>query len=294
MQCDVTAGRDANLYTMFTNVPRRVVSSRIACEGHWFGMTSVRTKSQGECTFARHLLLRRWQSTSYQAGWRFRSDWFQPEVRPVVTSLAANASVPATTAWSLGAARARNGVSIGETMTDFRALFTAAEQSLDVDALQSLAEGWADVAETAPPISCTDVYTGLASKAHFQRRIHEVSGIATGCQRAHALAVISVPNPQESRSHRWTLLALIGDVVKAQLSGTEATAMYLDSAVHVLFPLSEGNLARLSQCRTAIEAVGDGALSPARLDFHPLAGGTAAVSTAATIKAPVLPFFESN
>ena len=257
-------------------------------------MTSFRTKSLGECTFARHLLLRRWQSTSYQAGWRFRSDWFQPEVRSVVTSLATSAAVPATSAKSLGAARARNGVSIGETMTDFRALFTAAKQSLDIDALQSLAEGWAEVAETAPPISCTDVYTGLASKAHFQRRIHEVSGIATECQGAHALAVISVPGPQETRSHCWTLLALIGEVVKAQLGGTGATAMYLDSAVHVLFPLSEGNLARVMNCRTAMEEVGDGALRPSHIKFYPLAGGTAAVSTAVPSKAPVVSFFESN
>ncbi|MCT9871537.1 hypothetical protein [Paenarthrobacter aurescens] len=241
-------------------------------------MTSFRTKSFAECTFSRHLLLRRWQTTSYQTGWRFRADWFLPEVRTVVTSLATNAMVPAPTAKSLGAARARNGVSIGETMTDFRALFAAAEQTLDVDALQSLAEGWAEVAESAPPISCTDVYTGLATQAHFQRRVHEVFTFGSDCPGAHALAIISVPRPRDSRSHCWTLLARIGESVKGQLHGTGAMAMYKNSAVHVLFPLSESNLCRLVECKTALEALGDGALSPARMKFYPLSASAAATA----------------
>ncbi|NQD86918.1 hypothetical protein HP499_03710 [Paenarthrobacter sp. CM16] len=246
-------------------------------------MTSFRTKSFAECTFSRHLLLRRWQTTSYQTGWRFHADWFLPEVRTVVTSLAASATVPAPAAKSLGAARARNGVSISETMTDFRALFSAAERTLDVDALQSVAEGWAEVAETAPPISCTDVYTGLATQAHFQRRIHEISSLGTGPERpgAHAMAIISVAGPRDSRSHCWTLLARLGEAVKGQLHGTGAMAMYQNSAVHVLFPFSESNLCRLLECKAALEALGDGALGPARLRFYPLSSAAAAATTTA-------------
>ncbi|MCD4852220.1 hypothetical protein LN996_15495 [Arthrobacter sp. AK01] len=246
-------------------------------------MTSFRTKSFAECTFSRHLLLRRWQTTSYQTGWRFRADWFLPEVRTVVTSLATNALVPAPTAKSLGAARARNGVSISETMTDFRALFAAAEQTLDVDALQSLAEGWAEVADNAPPISCTDVYTGLATQAHFQRRIHEVSALGSGpgCPAAHVMAIISVARPRDSRSHRWTLLARLGEEVTGHLHGTGAMAMYQNSAVHVLFPFSESNLCRLSECRAALEALGDGALSPAHMKFYPLTSIAPATTAAA-------------
>ncbi|MDD7835978.1 MULTISPECIES: hypothetical protein [Paenarthrobacter] len=254
-------------------------------------MTSFRTKPLAECAFPRHLLLRRWQTTSYQAGWRFRSDWFQPEVRTVVTSLATRAVIPANTAKSLGAARARNGVGISETMMDFRALFTAANQSLDVDALQSLAEGWAEAAEAAPPISCTDVYTGLATKAHFQRQIHEVSGLATGCQGAYALAVLSMPGHRGSQGHCWTELALLGEAVKGQLRGTGATAMYQDSAIHILFPVSEENVSRMVQCKAALEAVEGGSLTPVRIAFYPLASDAAAVPTA---KAPVVSFFESN
>ncbi|MFC8039581.1 hypothetical protein ACFUOZ_09525 [Paenarthrobacter sp. NPDC057355] len=209
----------------------------------------------------------------------------------MVTSLATRAVIPANTAKSLGAARARNGVGISETMMDFRALFTAANQSLDIDALQSLAEGWAEAAESAPPISCTDVYTGLATKAHFQRRIHEVSGFAAGCQGAYALAVISMPGLRGSRSHCWTQLALLGDAVKGQLRGTGATAMYQDSAVHVLFPVGEENVSRMVQCKVALEAVGEGALAPVRIAFYPLASDAVPVSTA---KPPVVSFFESN
>ncbi|MGJ3191366.1 hypothetical protein FQP90_11625 [Paenarthrobacter nitroguajacolicus] len=240
-------------------------------------MTSFRTNSFAECTFSRHLLLRRWQTTSYETGWRFRADWFLPEVRTVVTSLATRAMIPGATAKSLGAARARNGVSISETMTDLRALFAAAGQTPDVDALQSLAEGWAEVAETAPPISCTDVYTGLATQAHFQRRIHEVSMFGSECLGRHALAVISVPQPRDSRSHCWTLLARMGETVQGQLGGTGATAMYQNSAIHVLFPLSESNLSRLVKCKAAMEALGDGALSPAHMKFYPLSAAAASL-----------------
>ncbi|NWL28700.1 hypothetical protein DM794_16790 [Paenarthrobacter ureafaciens] len=231
-------------------------------------MTSFRNKSLAECSFPRHVLLRRWQTASYKRGWRFRADWLLPEVRTVVKSLATCYSVPPMTARSLGAARARNGVGISETMADFRALFVAADQTLDIDALQSLAEGWAEVAETVPPISCTDVYTGLATPAHFQRRIHEVS-VATPGSGPHALAVIHLPEPQGGRSHCWTLLALLGDTVQAELKGTGATAMYQDFSVHVLLPLSAFSLGRLLNCKIAVESLGEGVLSPAKVKFLP-------------------------
>lgn len=196
----------------------------------------------------------------------------------MVTSLATSAMIPAPTAKSLGAARARNGVSIGETMTDFRALFAAAEQSLDVDALQSLAEGWAEVTETGPPISCTDVYTGLATPAHFQRRIHEVSAFWPERPDAHALAVISLPRPSDGRGHGWTLLVLLGEAVRVQLRGTGAIAMYQNSAVQILFPLSENNLPRLVECKAVIESLSNGALSPASMRFYPLSAAVAATA----------------
>ncbi|MDR6639769.1 hypothetical protein [Paenarthrobacter nitroguajacolicus] len=183
-----------------------------------------------------------------------------------------------------------NGVSISETMTDFRALFEAAEQSLDVDALQSLAEGWAEVAELAPAISCTDVYTGLATHAHFQRRLHEVSTFGADSSGQHAVAVISVSRPSQSRTHCWTVLARLGEAVKGQLHGTGAVAMYQDSAIHVLFPLSESNLSRLVECKTVIAALEDGALSPAHMKVFPLSSALAA--TAAST--PIAPYGTSQ
>lgn len=245
-------------------------------------MTSFRTKPGADCTFSQHHLLRRWRTASYRRGWRFHADWFLPEVRTVVISLSSDAAVLAPAAKLLGAARARNGVSIRETLNDFRALFTAAEQALDVEALLSIAEGWAEVAETAPTISCTDVYTGLATQAHFQRRIHEISAFGAERQGLYALAVISLPRPRDSRSHCWTLLARVGDVVKGQLQGTGATAMYQNSAIHVLFPVNQSNLSRLVECKAALEALGDGRLCPARIRFRPLSGAAStAVITAA-------------
>lgn len=200
----------------------------------------------------------------------------------MVASLTVDSTIPAPTARSLGAARARNGVSIGETMTDFRALFAAAEQNLDVNAFQSLAEGWAEVAEAAPPISCTDVYTGLATPAHFQRRIHELSTFGSDSPAGHALAIITISGPSDSRCHRWTVLAKLGETIDHQLRGTGAVAMFQNSAVHVLFPVNEQNMSRLMDCKTATEAVAGGILAPARMKFYPLSTVALARATAST------------
>jgi hypothetical protein len=245
---------------------------------HCSDMTSFRRQSLAECSFSRHLLLRQWQTTSYQAGWRFRADWFLPEVRTVVASLGTSARVPAPTAKSLGAARARNGVSISETMTDFRALFAAAGETLDVEALQSLAEGWAEAMETAPAVSCTDVYTGLATQAHFRRRIHELSTSGAEKPGTLVLAIISIAGPRNSPNHCWTLLARSGEAVNSELEGTGAMAMYQNSAIHVLFPLSESNISRVIRCKNTVEALGNGALSPARAKFYPLPSAAAATT----------------
>jgi hypothetical protein len=159
-------------------------------------------------------------------------------------------------------------------MTDFRALFLAADRNMDIEALQSLAEGWAEATESAPPLSCTDVYTGLATQAHFQRRIHELSIFGPPCSRPYALAILSLPQPLASHSHRWTLLARLGETIQRQLHGTGATAMYQNSAVHVLLPVSESNVARLMECRTAMDSLDEGALGPARVQFFPLASAS--------------------
>jgi hypothetical protein len=159
-------------------------------------------------------------------------------------------------------------------MTDFRALFLAADRNMDIEALQSLAEGWAEATESAPPLSCTDVYTGLATQAHFQRRIHELSIFGRPCSRPYALAILSLPQPLASHSHRWTLLARLGETIQRQLHGTGATAMYQNSAVHVLLPVSESNVARLMECRTAMDSLDEGALGPARVQFFPLASAS--------------------
>ncbi|MFJ4209001.1 hypothetical protein ACIPY2_11130 [Paenarthrobacter sp. NPDC089675] len=225
-----------------------------------------------DCTFSRHLLLRRWQTASFEQGWRFRADWFLPEVRTVVRSFATASTVPAPTAKSLGAARARNGVGISETMSDFRALFAAADRNLDIDALQSLAEGWAEGAETLPPISCTDVYTGLATQAHFQRHLHELSEASPGAAEAHAMAIIGLPGHLEGQGPAWTLLVKLGALVQSQLSGTGAMATYRSSAIHIVFQVCEANLSRLAECRAAVETLDGGGLAPVRMTLYPLGG----------------------
>ena len=168
---------------------------------------------------------------------------------------------------------------ISETMSDFRALFAAADQKLDIDALQSLAEGWAEGAEALPPISCTDVYTGLATHAHFQRHLHEIDDAGPECAQLHALAVIALPEAGGGRSHAWTLLVRLGALVQSHLSGTGALATYRDSAIHIVFQVCEANLTRLAECRVQLEALGEGKLSPAAMTLYPLTEGGGASGT---------------
>ncbi|MHC6219173.1 hypothetical protein [Arthrobacter sp. MMS24-S77] len=214
--------------------------------------------------------MNKWQAVSFKRGWRVRTDWLQPEVELTVTSLETGSVVPAGTARSLGAARARSGVGISETMTDFRALFAAADRRLDLDALQSLAEGWAEGADPESVISCTDVYTGLATPAHFQGFIHELFASGPEHVQAHVLAVIALRQPHELRCHPWPVLAMVGETVSRDLRGTGAVAMYRNSAVHLAFRRSEANLARLVECKVHLDVLADGALMPTRLEYFPL------------------------
>lgn len=236
-------------------------------------MNPFRPKICSERQSDTHRLLYKWQAASFKRGWRVRTDWLQPEVELTVASLETGSFVPAGTARSLGAARARSGVGISETMTDFRALFAAANRSLDLDALQSLAEGWAEGAEGADPasvISCTDVYTGLATPAHFQRFIHELLTSGPEQVQAHGLAIIALQQPHELRCHPWPLLARIGETVLRHLRGTGAVAMYRDNAIHLAFRRSEANLDRLVECKVGLDALADGTLMPTRLEYFPL------------------------
>jgi hypothetical protein len=161
-------------------------------------------------------------------------------------------------------------VGISETMTDFRALFAAADRRLDLDALQSLAEGWAEGADPASVISCTDVYTGLATPAHFQCFIHELFASGPEQVQAHALATITLQRPLELRCHPWPVLARIGETVSRHLRGTGAVAMYRDSAVHLAFRRSEAILGRLAECKVHLDVLADGVLMPTRLEYFPL------------------------
>jgi hypothetical protein len=161
-------------------------------------------------------------------------------------------------------------VGISETMTDFRSLFAAADRLLDLDALQSLAEGWAEGAEPASAVSCTDVYTGLATPAHFQRYIHELFALGPEQVRAHALAIITLQQPQELRCHPWPVLARVGETVSRHLRGTGAAAMYRDCAVHLVFRRSEATLARVVECQRRLDVLAGGILMPTRLKYSPL------------------------
>ncbi|MGW5717301.1 hypothetical protein ACWEVP_14130 [Amycolatopsis sp. NPDC003865] len=103
----------------------------------------------------------RWRRASSTSGWRFPSDWAVPEVDDVCAcALVRGDLIAALTA--LGAARARTGAGLDETLYDVAALHAVLDSSTDATQpamLRAAALGWADATtepETGPRWAVVD------------------------------------------------------------------------------------------------------------------------------------------
>lgn len=212
-------------------------------------------------------LLLRWREQSLTDGWRVAGDWFVPEVSPLARSLLRGR--PCTEeARTLGISRSHRGVGLAETMTDLRSLFTVSGHPVDGDALQELAVGWVEASEEAQPFSCTDVSTGLATSAHFERVVHDLCLAGKEEASRYVLGTIRVSLLIRGIKADWTLLADLGLVCLEEFNDRSFPAAYIHGAVRFLMPRSPRNFADALRCRHRLETLGNGLLGPCQLDYR--------------------------
>ncbi|MFH5879877.1 hypothetical protein [Arthrobacter sp. NA-172] len=214
------------------------------------------------------LLLVRWQDQTFADGWRFARDWFVPEVEAMALTLL-NGVSSGGAARRLGASRSFHGVGIGETMADLRSLFTVSGLPDNHRALQEIAVGWVEAGEQEQPSSCTDVATGLATPAHFERVIHEALRTADGAGKL-VLGTMRFPLMDKRLDGSWTLSAEVGRICGQEFTDDSAVQMYRRDRVDFLFQCSPANLADAARCKERFESLRNGALGPCELRYQPL------------------------
>lgn len=214
-------------------------------------------------------LLARWRDQSLRDGWRYVRDWFAPEVEGMGLSVM-NGESSGSAARRLGASRSLQGVGIAETMTDLRSLFTAAGIPADHSALQDIAVGWVEAGEQDhQPSSCTDVTTGLATPAHFERVLHDVRRTANGTDGL-ILGTMLFPLMNKKLRDPWTLSADVGRICAQEFTGDSAMQMYRQGTVDFVIQSSTKNFADALRCKNRLESLRNGALGPCELRYRPI------------------------
>ncbi len=213
-------------------------------------------------------LQRRWWEQSREAGWIFSSDWYDPAVDALCEACASGADLWAS-AQRLGSARARAGVSLGETLADVDEL-TAVAPGLAADVLlRAVSLGWAE-RTVAPAPAVFDPLTGLVSIEYLRIRLGEVyrgADVAgTDVSDTHALVVVAVGLTGMSGWDRITPLLLAGDAMRTVFDGEHTLARLADHMAVVL-TRREQMLPRRSQLLAGMLtdrlAAGDPAPAPA-------------------------------
>lgn len=209
----------------------------------------------------------RWRAASLAAGWRFPSDWGVPEVDDVCQSVLSGADVAAALA-CLGAARARAGAGLEETLADLAALhavLTADAGGLVVanpddtpaPLLRTTALAWADAAmgELSAVRACESL-TGLGTTEYLRVRLGEVyrAGRRGGFSPADTfvLLVVCVDLTRTAGWPRLVAMALVAEVLREVFDGGESLAVLGPSVAAVLAERGRGLAERALETRLRI------------------------------------------
>lgn len=217
-----------------------------------------------------------WRGHSLAGGWRFADDWDVPQTQALVLALVARAPL-AEPAHLLGRMRAEQGIGIGETMGDIRALFTAASMTDDADTLQALAQGWAEGAERIPVESCTDPLTGLSTIEHFERCVVDLYDLPDKDPATYVLACIALHPDGGNQPLPWSELALLGLVAKKSFEGADVRLVLHKNTLHILMKPTEDNQRRARACWDSLDQLASAAWRPGSLQTEGLPAGTESV-----------------
>lgn len=136
----------------------------------------------------------------------------------------------------LGVARAYQGVGIRETMLDLGAFFQAVNAPVDDELMCSLVEAWVEENCSVETSGCTDPSTGLATVAHLERILYDLSAGAKSDREALGLARVSLARPAWERRPAWAMLADLGQIFQTEFAGICATAAIHGSGMYILMP----------------------------------------------------------
>ncbi|NYE94681.1 hypothetical protein FHU41_000902 [Psychromicrobium silvestre] len=190
-------------------------------------------------------LIKRWETLSAAQCWRTEGDWRTPELEIAAESMADEGQLSVELARKIGNSRGFSGVSIAESIADFRLLYQAAEQDVDLDCLQGFVEGWVVGWEPGPAISCTEPGTGLSTSAHFHRVLTDSMAVRNTAQHWALGALKFTQLPPASGLDSWFFEAKLGELAAQTLRDSGATVSYSQGTILVLLERSTTNFSSL-------------------------------------------------
>ena len=208
-------------------------------------------------------LLAAWKSRSINRGWRYESDWLQPEAQALAAALLSGERTVAA-AHYLGIARARESVGINESMQDLASAFAAAEIVASFEEIDSFVKGWIAAKALMADPACTDLESGLVTKKHFLKVLQDQ--IAIGDRPDGCVATLLLAETPD----RWTGKADVGQVFQHHFRNTGTPVMLNRRTLSVLLPNSEDLLSPLQQCMDDLAAIGEGNFAPIVVQILPM------------------------
>lgn len=170
-------------------------------------------------------LVDRWCAASVEAGWATPGYWWNAAVDDVVDALLDDDDHIGPCS-QLARYRARDGVSLAETLNDLEALFTAARLGPPPFAtVRAVSLAWADaVAEYQETRGCVDRRSGLATGAHVRARLaelyREAGWAGHSLSETHCLVVVELVEPEDC--DLWDDALRMTDVAECMLAVFDA------------------------------------------------------------------------
>ncbi|MEV2278239.1 hypothetical protein AB0I72_21905 [Nocardiopsis sp. NPDC049922] len=189
-----------------------------------------------------------WATRSRETGWDAGEDWWIPAVDAVCESFATGSGL-ADASGHLGAARARAGVGVGQSLADLAA-FTEAVGWGDppLRLVRAMAEGWAAGGRAVD--TCQDALTGLATLAYLRARLGELYPIGGDEPPAveHRLVVVTL-DPAMDPWRRAARLIVLGYELRRFFTRGESVCLLSRTRIAVVAQESEGLDAQLAEFR---------------------------------------------
>ncbi|WGM22907.1 hypothetical protein QEH68_21835 (plasmid) [Paenarthrobacter sp. OM7] len=153
-------------------------------------------------------------------------------------------------------------------MLDLGAFFEIAQAPAHPGLIQALVEGWVAENDRVEPFSCTDVRTGLATLAHLERLLYDVSLGSDENRNSWTMATLSVLRRDQSLAHEWTLLAEIGEAFRIEFDRMDAAAAVDRTAIHLLINRSPACFSSLGRFQRRVDTIESMGLCSTSIEFR--------------------------